>query len=193
MTGLSLEEEARRQLQRITAPQIVSEQQVLSRACQRSAQLGDDPRAHVLIETRDGSITLACGDGALALTPCQRRCHFDLGQPARRDAIPAQRFPNLSAALLMHVALGERTGVEVDDQNLSFRRSMTACASDPPRLLIGRNVASDVRVGKVTAPVDANRTSSGGIDSSATRGRNSAIGSPRSVTMSVCPERTRRR
>src|SRR5207247_1145286 len=99
--------------------------------------------------------------------------------------------PNTLAAGFLNVALGQCAGVEVTNQNRSFRSLRTASDTDASRLRIGRNVGSALVVGNVTAPFVDNLRSTDDNDPSEGNGRNSATGSPRSVTTRVRPSRTR--
>ena len=191
LAGLAAQVQAAGELYRVSRAQRMPEEQSLGVGGQLRGQFHENPGGKIGVQPFQPTITLGRRERAFALAAGKSGGDLDSRQPARRDRPGLELPPDTGAAGLLDVALRQGTGVEVADQNRSSRSSPTASAMDAPRLRIDRNAGKASRVGSVTAPFVESLSSAGGNESLEASGRSSAMGSPRSVTTSVRPSRTR--
>ena len=181
------------ELDGIACAKPVATQQALRPRHDVVREFHDEHCGQVGLERRQRPFTIAVGNGPFPSPTRQGRGHLNRRISTRRRQIGCQEATHLHAALLAHIALRERAGVEIPHQNRSSRPSTTAVESGPPRLSTKRKGTSPSLVGRVTTPFASSSIRTDAIPASPPIGRNSATGCPRSVTMSLCPCRTRRR
>ena len=138
------------------------DQQHLGVGSQLRSEFHENPGGKIGVQSLQPTIAIGCRERSFAFAPGERRGDFDGGESARRDATGSELPTNTGAARFLDVALRQGAGVEVANQNRSSRSSLTASATDAPRLRIGLNAGRSSRVGSVTVPfVDSLRSAEG--------------------------------
>src|SRR5450759_515207 len=193
LAQLTLQIEAAGELHGVACPQAMAEQECPRLGRNLGSELDNDQGCKIVYQRRQGPVPFLDGKRPFSRPTNQGRGDLDFREAAHCGRIRLEQAADGHGARFAHVPLHQRARVKVARQKRSSRSSTIASDSARPRLWIGRKATIDLRTGRVTARLLESFSRAAGTLVSRGSGRSSAIGSPRSVTRTVRPSRTRRR